>query len=105
VYDTWSPLGIVNVVLFFSVLFIAEVIFRAIRRKETPFVSPSKTMKIADFDNLIQSGHKLVILDDLVLDVSQYMPEHPGGKFLIESNIGRDISKFFYGAYAMENYV
>ena len=45
-----------------------------------------------------------MILDDLVLDVSKYYSEHPGGKFLIEANIGRDISKFFYGGYAMENY-
>jgi cytochrome b involved in lipid metabolism len=44
-----------------------------------------------------------VILDDLVLDVSHFMTEHPGGRFLIEHNIGRDVSKFFYGGYVMEN--
>ena len=27
---------------------------------------------------------------------------HPGGAFLIEYNVGRDISKFFYGAYALD---
>lgn len=31
------------------------------------------------------------------------MDYHPGGKFLIEHNIGRDISKFFYGGYALDN--
>jgi cytochrome b involved in lipid metabolism len=32
------------------------------------------------------------------------MINHPGGKFVVEANIGRDISKFFYGGYSMENY-
>jgi cytochrome b involved in lipid metabolism len=44
----------------------------------------------------------LVILDNLVLDVSDYMMNHPGGKFLLEYNIGRDISKFFYGGYSQD---
>jgi cytochrome b involved in lipid metabolism len=30
------------------------------------------------------NGEKLVILDDLVLDVGQYIWNHPGGKFLLE---------------------
>jgi cytochrome b involved in lipid metabolism len=38
----------------------------------------------------------------MVLDIETYMAEHPGGKFSIEHNIGRDISKFFYGGYSLE---
>lgn len=38
----------------------------------------------------------------MVLDVSSYLNYHPGGRFLIENNIGRDISKFFYGGYSLE---
>jgi len=37
------------------------------------------------------------MLDNLVLNVEKYMSSHPGGKFLLESNIGFDISKYFYG--------
>lgn len=44
-----------------------------------------------------------MVLDDLVLDVRSFKSEHPGGQFLIEFNIGRDISKFFYGSYVLEN--
>lgn len=44
----------------------------------------------------------MVILDDLVLDVTEFMDNHPGGKFLLEHNKGRDVSKFFYGGYAMD---
>jgi cytochrome b involved in lipid metabolism len=43
-----------------------------------------------------------VILDDLVLDVADYMEEHPGGTFLLEHTIGTDISKFFYGGYSLD---
>jgi cytochrome b involved in lipid metabolism len=43
-----------------------------------------------------------VILDDLVLDVADYMEEHPGGTFLLEHTIGSDISKFFYGGYSLD---
>ena len=44
-----------------------------------------------------------MILDDLVLDVSKFMGEHPGGLFSLEHNVGRDVSKFFYGGYSLEN--
>jgi cytochrome b involved in lipid metabolism len=44
-----------------------------------------------------------VILDDMVLEVSRWLDEHPGGRFSIEANIGQDVSKFFYGGYALEN--
>lgn len=30
-----------------------------------------------------EEGEKLVILDDMVLDVSKFMQNHPGGKFVL----------------------
>ncbi len=41
-------------------------------------------------------------MDDLVLDVKEYMENHPGGQFLISHTVGTDISKFFYGGYALD---
>ena len=38
----------------------------------------------------------------MVLDVNEYMEEHPGGSFLLEHTIGGDISKFFYGGYSLD---
>jgi cytochrome b involved in lipid metabolism len=38
----------------------------------------------------------------MVLDVTQFLDNHPGGKFSLNHNIGRDISKFFYGGYSLE---
>ena len=45
---------------------------------------------------------KLVILDDLVLDVTLFAQNHPGGRFLIDNNVGKDISKYFHGGYSFE---
>lgn len=42
-----------------------------------------------------------MILDNLVLDVKGYEIHHPGGRFVMQRNYGRDISKYFYGGYTM----
>ena len=51
-----------------------------------------------------------MILDNLVLDIEKtpfplvkYITLHPGGKFTLTKNFGRDISKFFYGGYTLVN--
>jgi cytochrome b involved in lipid metabolism len=67
------------------------------------FEKPEISMSLDEFKGRVKSGAKLVILDDLVLDVTDYQFNHPGGRFSIEQNIGRDISKFFYGGYSLEN--
>ena len=43
-----------------------------------------------------------MILDGFVLNVTEFIGLHPGGHMMLKHNIGRDISKFFYGGYAME---
>lgn len=40
-------------------------------------------MTIEEFEQRLQKGEKLVILDNLVLDMSGFMENHPGGKFSI----------------------
>ena len=63
-------------------------------------------MTLAEFSQKVSLElKKLVILDNLILDVGDYMDNHPGGKFLLEHNIGRDISKFFYGGYGLDGNV
>lgn len=44
-----------------------------------------------------------MIFDNLVLDLNGYENVHPGGRFNLRHNIGRDISKFFYGGYSLIN--
>lgn len=65
-------------------------------KKDTPNWSPS------DFNNQIKAGKKLVVLNDMVLDITKFIDYHPGGKFVLNINSGRDISKFFYGGYSLE---
>jgi len=50
----------------------------------------------------VLEGEPLCILDNLVLNLSSYAHQHPGGAFLLQYTVGRDISKFFYGAYALD---
>ena len=45
----------------------------------------------------------MVIFDNLVLDLNGYELIHPGGKFNLVHNLGRDVSKFFYGGYNLVN--
>ncbi|CDW89749.1 cytochrome b5-like heme steroid binding domain containing protein [Stylonychia lemnae] len=81
-----------------------EIMYQVYRNRESPFKKSQMKITIQDFEARVRSGQKLVLLDDLVLDISKFMESHPGGKFSLEANIGRDVSKFFYGGYSMENY-
>ena len=64
---------------------------------------PNVYIERDEFEALIKKGRKLVILDDMVLDLEQFLGKHPGGNFSLTQNIGRDISKFFYGGYSLES--
>ena len=68
-----------------------------VEKRIFPIFQPNEVEK---FDS---KNHTLVILDNVVIDVHSYLELHPGGKFLLKKNAGRDISKFFYGGYQMVN--
>jgi hypothetical protein len=70
-------------------------------RQEDVLVQPKVTMTEEEFEKRVKDGEKLVILDNLVLDIGGYAYAHPGGAHLINYNTGRDISKFIYGSYAL----
>jgi cytochrome b involved in lipid metabolism len=36
------------------------------------------------------------------VDVTKFASVHPGGSFLLKHNIGKDVSKFFYGGYSLD---
>ena len=62
------------------------------------------------FKQACYDGEPLMILDNLVLNAHktlvpfvEYTHMHPGGRFTLEKNYGRDISKFFYGGYKLVN--
>lgn len=74
-----------------------------------PVIKLGKESKVKIFssheiDEGVEQGRKLLLFDNLILDLDGYERLHPGGKFVLNRNVGRDISKFFYGGYAMVNY-
>jgi len=72
-------------------------------RTHIQFHRPLVTMTEEEFYAITRRGRRhLLLLDDLVLDATDYAPYHPGGKFIIERVRGTDISKFFYGGYNLE---
>lgn len=84
---------------------ILEVVFRLWRNKSGPLTMKNitNTMTTEEYEKAVHEGRKLCILDDYVLDVTKYASRHPGGQFLIQATVGRDVSKYFYGGYKMEN--
>lgn len=55
-----------------------------------------------EFDERVKAGEKLVILDDNIIDLTMFAYSHPGGTFLIDINVGKDVGKFFFGGYAFD---
>jgi cytochrome b involved in lipid metabolism len=85
-------------------LIVFEAMYQRFKSREDPFKENIQgLMTIQEFEERVAKGEMLVILDDLVLDVGKWKVNHPGGKFLIDHNIGRDVSKYFYGGYLLEN--
>eukprot|EP00347_Sterkiella_histriomuscorum_P017418 403349450 len=77
-----------------------------INKGEIPSTDSIKTsLTIDDYYEKVNKGEQLMLLDDVVLDVRKYKLDHPGGQFLMQSNIGQDISKYFYGGFTFENYI
>lgn len=71
--------------------------------REMKLVEPCKPreqlpeMSSADVRRRVQEGASLIIIDGLVVDVHDFLPNHPGGEPLIRVYFGKDASKAFYG--------
>lgn len=100
--STGQVLAIIQTAFFFVMLIAGEVVYQLQKCKKKNFDSHDTTMSREEFDSCVTNGQKLVLLDDLVLDVDKFIGEHPGGKFFLIHNIGRDISKYYYGGYSLE---
>jgi cytochrome b involved in lipid metabolism len=99
----WYHLWIISPVSFVVPLVIMEIRHQIYQRKHIKFVTPMAEITEEEFYGITRRNKRhLVILDDLVLDATDYAPYHPGGKFIIERTRGTDISKFFYGGYNLE---
>lgn len=88
---------------FFVPLIVLEIRHQLFMRQFVKFTTPLVSITEEEFYAITRRGKRhLLLLDDLVLDATDYAPYHPGGKFIIERTRGTDISKFFYGGYNLE---
>lgn len=99
--------GTINTAIGVFVPLLIEIIYRQWRKRaklEMRDTPAKKSMSIEEFKKATFDNKKAhVILDNHIIDYSEYQVVHPGGKFVFEHNCGRDISKFFYGAYMLVN--
>lgn len=99
--------AIANAVVFTSIIIISEIIYRLWLWRSSIEVSQNESKRSISLDEFTDMVHnkkkRLIILDNKVLDFGEYDDFHPGGKFYLLKNIGRDISKFFYGSYKLVN--
>lgn len=57
-------------------------------------------MSVDEFKNRVYvKGETLSIIDNHIVEIGDYQQLHPGGIFVLKHNYGRDISKYFIGAY------
>ena len=107
-HDASRPI-LIATMPFFSVVVVGCEIYRFFKnKKKWPQLDkhmdkkPSFTMK--KIEQMIKKEHqRLCYLENLVIDLKDFGELHPGGRFVLTKNIGRDISKFFYGGYSMIN--
>lgn len=97
-YLTWLlPFAEALIFLVFEVLYQLEL-----RREDpVPNLDSFRVISEEEFHSRVVSGENLWVFDNLVLDLTNYWNQHPGGAFLMKQTVGRDISKFFYGAYSL----
>lgn len=93
----------VSFAFWVCLILVCEVLHQLRLRRQPEFNSSKTLVTHHEFLEKIKKGEKLVILDDMVVDISGFLLTHPGGRFALQHNIGRDISKFFYGGYTLEN--
>lgn len=92
-----------TIVWFYGLILLFEIWHQFDRRKEIPFRTPPTKISHHQFMEMVESGHQVAVIDDLVVDMEKYLFYHPGGAFVLTQNVGRDISKYFHGAFSLEN--
>lgn len=100
-YIFWAHLAIVILLI----LICEALLFSFYNKKLTLFVDKEewKDFTAQEFHNEVHNKcKKWAILDDMIVDLQPLLMHHPGGTFLLNIHVGRDISKFFYGGYQLE---
>ena len=109
--ESMQPVGIISLCTFCLLVMIFECFYRRTNSKAdmivgTPSCDRNTGNKIMvqtseQIDKGVAAGIPLLIFDNLILNLNGYEKLHPGGKFVLKQNFGRDISKFFNGGYSL----
>lgn len=62
---------------------IMETRHQIFTRKHVTFTRKNTNLDRTEFTEMLKNGRKLVLLDDLVLDIADFIETHPGGKFVL----------------------
>jgi len=71
-----------------------------VEKAQLMYPADIKSLPVWTWDDIkrkIQLGSLLVVVDDLVHDVSNFLPDHPGGVPLLKAAIGKDGTNMFNG--------
>jgi len=78
-------LALANGIGFFSIIGLLELKHRQFLKKFIRFEQPPRVITSVEFDRMIlEDGAKLVLLDDMVIDLGDFINKHPGGRFHLE---------------------
>ena len=99
-----GTLGYANLSIFLGTWAVLEAYYRLkhSRRIHTSQDEITTFLSLKEFNLKLKQSHRLVVLDNFVFNLENYVSNHPGGERLLTSNIGRDVSKYFYGGYSMK---
>ena len=95
-----------NTLFFVALILLLEIRLRIINKRHNLELKLSSNKVLNSYNHQrikesLTQGVNLVIIDNYVLDFQDFDLYHPGGKFVLRHNRGRDIAKFFYGSYKM----
>lgn len=76
------------------------------KRSKLDWGVPIEQLPVIEWDDYVEqttNGRGLVVIAGVVHDVSEFISQHPGGKAMIKSGIGKDATAAFNGAIYMHS--
>jgi len=77
-------MNVVSTTWFAGLIFMFEIWFQLDRRREIPFKSPPTKVSHHQYMEMVEAGHDVAVIDDLVVDLTKYHFHHPGGAFVLK---------------------
>ncbi|CAI2386298.1 unnamed protein product [Moneuplotes crassus] len=94
----------IHFAIYLMILFLLEMCYRWNSQSKNKGVLRKKNLREfthSEVTRMVNNGKQLVLFNDYVLNISPFIEEHPGSTYVLIENLGKDIGKYFYGAYSM----